>query len=238
MLGICWCTWAFSLVAASGGHSLVVVCSLIAVVSLVVGEMGSRSMGFRSWSMWAQKLWYTGLADPCHVGSSWTRNQTHVPCLGRWILYHWATRDAPLFLLLTCRSSLYILDTTSLSNLCFVNILSQSVACLLISFTVFLISRSFWFELFQVTNFLKCFMLSVSSPRKKRTYSSISSNEVYCFCFHVCVLFQHELIFLSMLWGRGPAVFFFFTQMCSMIILGKSSKLSKSELVSCLLSCG
>ena len=37
----------------SGGHSLVVVCSLIAMVSLVVGEMGSRSMGFSSCGPWA-----------------------------------------------------------------------------------------------------------------------------------------------------------------------------------------
>ena len=28
-------------------------------------------------------------------GSSWTRDQTHISCIGRWILYHWATREAP-----------------------------------------------------------------------------------------------------------------------------------------------
>ena len=27
-------------------------------------------------------------------GSSWPRGQTHVLCIGRWILYHWATREA------------------------------------------------------------------------------------------------------------------------------------------------
>ena len=85
-------------------------------------------------------------------------------------------------------------------------------------------------------------MLSVSSPRKKETYSSMSSSEICCFCFHVCVLFQHELIFLCCEVEVQLSLFFFFffflTQMCSMIILGKSSRLSKSELVSCLLSCG
>ena len=39
-------------------------------------------------------------------GSSWTRNQTWVSCIGRQILYHWATREARLFvyfvLLLEC----------------------------------------------------------------------------------------------------------------------------------------
>ena len=28
------------------------------------------------------------------MGSSWIRDQTHVSCTGRWILYHWATREA------------------------------------------------------------------------------------------------------------------------------------------------
>ena len=29
------------------------------------------------------------------LGSSWTRDQTCVPCIGRWILYHWATSVVP-----------------------------------------------------------------------------------------------------------------------------------------------
>ena len=28
-----------------------------------------------------------------HVESSQTRDQTHVPCIGRWILKYWATRE-------------------------------------------------------------------------------------------------------------------------------------------------
>ena len=32
--------------------------------------------------------------------SSWIRDQTHVSCLGRWILIHWATREAPYFFLM------------------------------------------------------------------------------------------------------------------------------------------
>ena len=28
-------------------------------------------------------------------GSSWPRDRTQVYCIGRWILYHWATREAP-----------------------------------------------------------------------------------------------------------------------------------------------
>ena len=41
-----------------------------------------------------QQLWLPSLAAPRHVGSSRIRDQTHVSCIGRWILYHWATREA------------------------------------------------------------------------------------------------------------------------------------------------
>ena len=43
----------------------------------------------------AQQLWLTGLVAPWHVGSSQTRAQTRVPCIGRQILNHCATREAP-----------------------------------------------------------------------------------------------------------------------------------------------
>ena len=51
--------------------------------------MGSRAH--------AQQLWHTGLVAPWHVGSSQTRARTRVPCIGRWILNHCATREAPRF---------------------------------------------------------------------------------------------------------------------------------------------
>ena len=28
-----------------------------------------------------------------HVRSSWTRDWTHVPCIGRWMVNHWTTRE-------------------------------------------------------------------------------------------------------------------------------------------------
>ena len=56
---------------------------------------GSRHMGFSSCSSWAQQLWCTGLAAPWQVKSSQTRNQTCVPCIGRWILNHWTTVEVP-----------------------------------------------------------------------------------------------------------------------------------------------
>ena len=39
-------------------------------------------------------MWLTGLVAPWHVGSSQTRARTRVPCIGRRILYHCATREA------------------------------------------------------------------------------------------------------------------------------------------------
>ena len=42
-------------------------------------------------------MWHTGLVAPQHVGSSQTRAQTRVPCIGRWILNHCATREVPSF---------------------------------------------------------------------------------------------------------------------------------------------
>ena len=44
----------------------------------------------------AQQLWLTGLVALRHVGSSQTRARTCVPCVGRQILNHCATREALL----------------------------------------------------------------------------------------------------------------------------------------------
>ena len=43
----------------------------------------------------AQQPWLTGPVAPWHVGSSQTRARTRVPCIGRQILNHCATREAP-----------------------------------------------------------------------------------------------------------------------------------------------
>ena len=43
----------------------------------------------------AQQLWLTGLVALRHVGSSQTRARTRVHCIGRQILNHCATREAP-----------------------------------------------------------------------------------------------------------------------------------------------
>ena len=50
----------------------------------------------------AQQLWLTGLVAPRHVGSSQTRARTRVPCIGRQILNHCATREAPGWTFYSC----------------------------------------------------------------------------------------------------------------------------------------
>ena len=52
-----------------------------------------------------------GLVAPRHVGSSQTRARTHVPCIGRQILNHCATREAQICLFLN--SSPIVLDYKS-----------------------------------------------------------------------------------------------------------------------------
>ena len=87
-----WLLWVFvavcglSLAALSGGYSLVGVHGLIAVVSLIA-EPGSRVR--------AQQLWCMGLVALGHVGSSRIRDLTCAPCIGRWILNPWTSRQAP-----------------------------------------------------------------------------------------------------------------------------------------------
>ena len=51
----------------------------------------------------------TGFICPAAWGnlSSLTRNQTHIPCLGRWNLNHWTLREVPVFLLIFLKVQLW-----------------------------------------------------------------------------------------------------------------------------------
>ena len=48
-------------------------------------ELLFQSTDCRAQAHW---LWYTGLVALLCVGSSGTRDSTHVPCMGRWIFNH------------------------------------------------------------------------------------------------------------------------------------------------------
>ena len=110
---IFWLHWVFvavgtlSLVVVSGGYSPLQRTGFSLRWPLLLQSTGSRHMGFSSCSTRAQQLWFAGsraqaqllwrmgLVAPWHVGSSRTRARTHVPCIGRRILKHCATREGP-----------------------------------------------------------------------------------------------------------------------------------------------
>ena len=107
-----WLRWVLvavhglSLVVASGGYSSLRCAAFSLQWLLLLWSMGSRRAGFSSCGTWAQQLWLagsraqaqqlwrTGLVALWHVESSGTRARTCVPCIGRRILNHCATREA------------------------------------------------------------------------------------------------------------------------------------------------
>ena len=64
-----------SLVVSSGDYSLVAMRGLLTAVASLAAEHGLEGMG--------SIVECTGFVAPGHVESSWTRNRTRVPCIGR-----------------------------------------------------------------------------------------------------------------------------------------------------------
>ena len=106
-----WLCWVFvavcglSLVVARGGFSCCGAQALgmrsSVVEALGLSSCNSRALervGFSSYGSWALecRLSSCGWVAPWHVGSFWTRARTRVPCIGRWILNHCATREVLL----------------------------------------------------------------------------------------------------------------------------------------------
>ena len=98
---LCYCAWAFSSRVEWG---LLSSC----------GTRASHCDGFSCCEAWAlgtqaqqmqltgsraptQSLWCLGLITRQRVASSWIRDQICVPCIGRWIPNHWATKEVPFF---------------------------------------------------------------------------------------------------------------------------------------------
>ena len=76
--------YRFSLDVASRGCSLLL---------SRCGAWASHCGGFSCWGAQAQQLWCVGSVALWHVGSSQTRDQTDVPCIGQWTLNPWTTRE-------------------------------------------------------------------------------------------------------------------------------------------------
>ena len=56
---------------------------------------GLSYCGAQAPGAWDSVVWRMGLIVSQHVGSSWTRDYTHVPYIGGRILNHWTTREVP-----------------------------------------------------------------------------------------------------------------------------------------------
>ena len=96
---------------------------------LLLWSTGSRRAGFNSCGTQAQQLWHMGLVALRHVGSLWTRARTCVPCIGRWILSHCATREALYFFqsCFTLHLLIYILKDITFPSMHFVILIKNSI---------------------------------------------------------------------------------------------------------------
>ena len=95
-----WLYWVFivacglSLVAASGSYSSLWCAGFSLSWLPLLQSTGSRCAGFSSCGTRGQQLWHTDLVALRHVGSSQARDGTRIPCTGRQVLNHRATREA------------------------------------------------------------------------------------------------------------------------------------------------
>ena len=71
------------------------------------GVGASHGGGFSYCRAEAQWLWCTGLVALQLVGSSWIRGWTHISSIGRWILYHWTSKE-DLINVLLCISQTWV----------------------------------------------------------------------------------------------------------------------------------
>ena len=107
--------WLSRVCLAARELSLVLVCRPLIMVASLVAEHGLR---VRASAVAAHGLESRGsvavahrLVASQHVGgSSQTRDQTRVPCIDRWILNYWITREVPRVPVFTSFFSLLILQ--------------------------------------------------------------------------------------------------------------------------------
>ena len=69
--------------------------------------------GLPSHGAQAQRLWRSGTVAPQHVGSQFSGDQTHVPCIARQVLNHWTTREVPTGTLFKLHQALSSLEQLS-----------------------------------------------------------------------------------------------------------------------------
>ena len=67
-------------------------------------------------------MWLTGPVAPRHLGSSQTRARTRVPSIGRQILNHCATREAPTFIFRDYPKEVTVWDTVIFEHVEYIHI--------------------------------------------------------------------------------------------------------------------
>ena len=88
-LGLHCCTWAFSSCERGYAGECMLLCS--AWASHGSGFSYCRAL---AWGTWGLLVAAQGLSCSITCGIFLDQDRTHVSCIGRWILYHWATREA------------------------------------------------------------------------------------------------------------------------------------------------
>ena len=89
--------WAFSSCSEGQGLLFVAVRGLLIVATSLAAKHGPE--GVQASVAAAQSVGSLavapGLAALQQAGSSWSRDQTCVSCIGRWVPNHWTAREAP-----------------------------------------------------------------------------------------------------------------------------------------------
>ena len=122
-------------------------------------------------------------------GSSQARAWAHISCTGRWILYHWATREAPMSFLKIWRSVFHqiweVFSHYLLKFLCFFSLLS--ILLLNMYYCIWWWPRNVWGSV----QFYSLFLSSVCQTGLFQP--------TYLLSLLVCILFYRKLLFLAVL---------------------------------------
>ena len=117
-LGLRCCAWAF---LSCCEQALLSSCGVQASHCSSFSFCRARTLGYERFghcSTQAKESCCTGLSALRHVGSSQTRDRTYVPCIGRWILNQWTTREAPPAFLWLLSASFFFSHSFTLASLC------------------------------------------------------------------------------------------------------------------------
>ena len=129
-----------------------------------------------------------GLVAPRHLGSSQTRAQTHVPCIGRPILNHWATSEA------LC---VYFCFVWFVHLFLFYNIPHMNEIIQYLSFSIWLISLSvisLWSIHVVVNGKIPSFFMAEYYSPVYHIFFIHSSISGHLWCFHILAIVNNAAI--------------------------------------------